>query len=163
MTRWQAVGETPPFVRVLDPGSLDGGMLARNVADAVILTRDGKILLQQRSANWGRSAGKLTAFGGHIDPGETALEALVRELREELGARVDPADVIELGAVTEAETGHTEIVHTYFWHDRDGTITGCYECEAVYYDRIAGALAHPGIMHYLRWMLLRCQSRGLIA
>jgi 8-oxo-dGTP diphosphatase len=150
----------PDSITVLDPARADP---SRNVADAVVLTTDGKILLQQRPVNWGGSAGRLTAFGGHIDPGETAIEALVRELDEELGAIVDPAEVISLGALTESETGHTEIVHTYFWHDRNGTITGCYECEAVYYDRIAGALAHPKIMDYLRWMLLECQVRGLVA
>jgi 8-oxo-dGTP diphosphatase len=153
------MNERPASIKVLDPASADA---SRDVADAVVLTRDSKILLQQRPANWGASAGRLTAFGGHIDPGETAIEALVRELNEELGAIVDPAEAICLGALTEAETGHSEIVHTYFWHDRNGTITGCYECEAVYYDRIAGALAHPKIMDYLSWMLLECQARGLM-
>jgi 8-oxo-dGTP diphosphatase len=146
-------------IRVLDPADADP---SRNVSDAVVLTRDGKILLQQRPAHWGRSAGKLTSFGGHIDPGETATQAVIRELHEELGARVDAEDLISLGALTEAETGHSEIVHAWLWHDRHGTITGCYECEAVYYDRIEGALAHPKIMDYLRWMLLECRERELL-
>ena len=149
----------PETIRVLDPAEADP---SRNVSDAVILTRDGRILLQQRPANWGNSAGRLTSFGGHIDPGETALQAVIRELREETGAIVDAADLVSLGALTEDETGHSEIVHGWFWHDRHGTITGCYECEAVYYDRIEGALAHPMIMDYLCWMLLECRKRGLI-
>jgi 8-oxo-dGTP diphosphatase len=87
---------------------------------------------------------------------------MIRELNEELGAVVDPADVISLGVITEADTNHTEIVHVYFWHDKAGTITGCYECEAAYYDRIAGALAHPKIMAYAVWALGECHARGLI-
>ncbi len=86
----------------------------------------------------------------------------MRELKEELGADVPPEEVVPLAALTEAMSGHTEIVHTHFWHDRNGVITGCYECEAVYYDRVAGALAHPKIMDYARWMLLECQNRGLL-
>ena len=131
-------------------------------ADCIVLTRDGKILMQQRTPDWGSNAGKLTAFGGHIEPGETAMAALIRELKEELGAEVDAAEVVFLGAVTEAETGHSDIVHLHFWHDSTGTITGCYECEAAYYDRVAGALAHPMIMEYARWMLGECRRRGLI-
>ncbi|MFT0868815.1 NUDIX hydrolase [Pseudomonas sp. CAM1A] len=35
--------------------------------------------------------------GGKIDPGESPAQALVRELHEELGLRVDPAAAIYLG------------------------------------------------------------------
>jgi 8-oxo-dGTP diphosphatase len=132
------------------------------VSDSIILTHDHKILMQQRPSNWGRSAGCLTAFGGHVEEGETPLQGLVRELKEELGADMPTEEVIHLGSLTEVMTDHTELVHTHFWHDRKGVITGCYECEAVYYDRVAGALAHPKIMDYARWMLLECQRRKLL-
>jgi 8-oxo-dGTP diphosphatase len=53
---------------------------------AGVLERDGKILIGQRRA------GKSHAFewefpGGKVEPGETPLQALERELEEELGIR----------------------------------------------------------------------------
>ncbi|MEJ0063791.1 MAG: NUDIX hydrolase [Alphaproteobacteria bacterium] len=149
-------------IRPVDLTSIDQTAFVRCFADCVVLTKDGKILLQQRPPDWGRSAGCLTMFGGHIEPGESPMQAIVRETKEELGADVLPSDVVSLGAVTEDFTDHTELVYGYFWHDKRGTITGCYECEAVYYDRIEGALAHPKIMDYVRWFLRECANRGLL-
>ena len=57
-----------------------------DAAAAIICTKNGRYLLQQRDAiptifypgHWG-------CFGGALEPGETPLEALRRELNEELG------------------------------------------------------------------------------
>lgn len=149
-------------LRPLDPAAIDETVFKKKLADAIVMTKDGKLLMQQRTPDWGKSAGKLTAFGGHVEDGETPLEALKRELKEELGADVNDGEILSLGALTEEETGHTEIVYAWFWHDRRGTITGCYECEAVYYDRVAGALAHPKIMDYAVFLLQECVRRGLL-
>ncbi|MEZ0260632.1 MAG: NUDIX hydrolase [Alphaproteobacteria bacterium] len=152
----------PESIRPVDPAAIDLSVFKKQLADAIVMTKDGKLLMQQRTPDWGKSAGKLTAFGGHVEDGETALQALKRELKEELGADVNDAELISLGGLTEEETGHTEIVHAWFWHDKRCTITGCYECEAAYYDRAAGALAHPMIMDYAVWMLKECEKRGLV-
>lgn len=149
-------------IRPLDPATIDETVFKKKLADAIIMTKDGKLLMQQRTPDWGKSAGKLTAFGGHVEDGETPLQALKRELKEELGADVNDAELISLNALTEEETGHTEIVYAWFWHDRRSTITGCYECEAVYYDRVAGALAHPKIMDYAVFLLQECVKKGLL-
>lgn len=60
------------------------------VSAAVLQRPDGAFLLAQRPANkiW---AGYWEFPGGKIEPGETAHQALVRELREELGIEVQTA------------------------------------------------------------------------
>lgn len=151
-----------PMLELIDVKSVNLVNYTAHLADCVILTHDNKLALQQRPLNWGKSAGNLNIFGGHVEHGETIMQGLTRELHEELGAIVKVEDVIFIGAITEDFTNHTEIVHVHFWHDKDNTITGCFEAEIAYYDRAAGALAHPKIMDYTKWALLECQRRGLI-
>jgi 8-oxo-dGTP pyrophosphatase MutT (NUDIX family) len=63
-------------------------------AVAAVIVVEGRYLLQLRDAkpdiffpaHWG-------CFGGGVDPGETVEQALVRELEEELGARIGPGDM----------------------------------------------------------------------
>lgn len=60
------------------------------VACGVIVGDDGEVLLAQRPA--GKLAGGKWEFpGGKIEPGESAAEALGREMDEELGIRVEAA------------------------------------------------------------------------
>ncbi|MGW0182642.1 NUDIX hydrolase [Nocardia sp. NPDC003345] len=67
-----------------------------------------------------RSAGKTVFYmaGGKIDPGESALQALHREVREELGVDVD--GVTELGVFRAEAYGHaagTQLHMTCFLAD----------------------------------------------
>ena len=57
------------------------------VAAAVIVRRDGAVLLAQRLAGT-PYAGYWEFPGGKLEPGETAAQALKRELHEELGIDV---------------------------------------------------------------------------
>lgn len=50
-----------------------------------LLCRQGRLLLGKRSARRRAYPGVWDAPGGHVEVGETAEHALVRELREELG------------------------------------------------------------------------------
>ena len=52
-------------------------------ANLCFILQDGKILLMRKKRGFG--AGKINAPGGKIDPGETPLDAAVRETFEELG------------------------------------------------------------------------------
>lgn len=56
------------------------------VAAAVIMA-DGKIFTAQRG--YGEFEGKWEFPGGKLEPGESPEEALVREIREELGADIE--------------------------------------------------------------------------
>lgn len=50
-----------------------------------LLLEDGRILLGRRSPRRRWLADAWDVFGGHVEPGETAPQALKRELDEELG------------------------------------------------------------------------------
>ncbi len=90
------------------------------------------------------------------------MQAVIRELNEELGAVAGEKDVIFIGAVTEAFTDHSEVIFLHFWHDKSGTITGCYEGEAVYFRDVDEALARFKIMDYAAWLLHKCRVMGLL-
>ncbi len=150
------------FIKTCDISKLDESVYKNRFVGCIVLTNDNKILLQQRGENWQNHPGYLSEFGGHIEANETPMQALVRELNEELGAIVDASEVVSLGAVTEAMTSHSELIYVYFWHDKQGTITGCYEGEGKYYNTINEALKHPKMMDSLRWLLHECHRRNLI-
>ena len=73
-----------------------------------ILMKDGKLLLGRRSAHRRNYPGVWDIIGGHVEPGEQAYEALVRELREELG--VEPVRARMMG---EVEVGETHALSIY--------------------------------------------------
>ena len=65
------------------------------VVAAALLAADGRILLQRRRA--GAMHGGLWEFpGGKVKAAESPESALVREIREELGIAIDPADCAPL-------------------------------------------------------------------
>jgi len=62
----------------------------------VLLRREGQVLLQLR-----RGTGFMDGFwaagaAGHVEAGESVLDAAVREVREELGVTVTPSDLVPL-------------------------------------------------------------------
>lgn len=56
--------------------------------------RDTAMLLTLRASGLRAHGGQWALPGGRCDPGETAIDAALRELHEELGLRLSPADVI---------------------------------------------------------------------
>ena len=61
------------------------------VVAAVLVDREGRVLIAQRPpGKW--QAGRWEFPGGKIEPGEEESRAVVRELAEELGVRVDASE-----------------------------------------------------------------------
>ncbi|MDC0949137.1 8-oxo-dGTP diphosphatase [Gammaproteobacteria bacterium] len=61
-------------------------------ATLLVARRHGEILLIEKQRGLG--AGKITAPGGKIEPGETALAAAIREVKEEVGLNIHSADEV---------------------------------------------------------------------
>lgn len=65
------------------------------IAAALLIGADGRTLLVRK-----RGTQAFMQPGGKIEPGEPAAQALARELEEELGLSVDPAQAVFLGEFT---------------------------------------------------------------
>ena len=63
------------------------------LAAVAIVTREQKFLTIKRSATV-RAPGKICFPGGGIEPGETADQAAVREMREELNVEIKPISFV---------------------------------------------------------------------
>ncbi len=70
-----------------------GKHLPTNVlASYLVLIQDGKVLLARR-ANTGYCDGQYSLPAGHVEPGESFTAALLREIYEEIGVRIDPGEL----------------------------------------------------------------------
>ncbi|MEU6175849.1 NUDIX hydrolase [Streptantibioticus parmotrematis] len=70
----------------------------RYTADTVLLADDHVLLIQRA---WEPFTGCWALPGGHVDAGETSLDAAVRELEEETGIQVSSADLEQAGVFDE--------------------------------------------------------------
>lgn len=67
---------------------------------ALLVVRDGRVLMVRA-----RGRDVLYLPGGKVEPGETAVQAAVREAHEETGVRIAEPDVDEFAVVTEPAHG----------------------------------------------------------
>ena len=79
----------------------------------VFIIANHQVLLGRRQ-NTGWMDGSLCPPGGHVEPGETPLAAAIREVHEEVGVMIAPADLEFVGVAvrktTEGETVAFEFV-----------------------------------------------------
>lgn len=59
-----------------------------------VIRRESQFLMIQRGLTLARAPGMFCFPGGTIEPGETSLQALHREMHEELGIRIEPRSKI---------------------------------------------------------------------
>jgi GrpB-like predicted nucleotidyltransferase (UPF0157 family)/ADP-ribose pyrophosphatase YjhB (NUDIX family)/inosine/xanthosine triphosphate pyrophosphatase family protein len=90
----------------------------RSIVDVHMILRrgDGKILLGRRHQT--SCDGMLHLPSGHLEPGETAAEAVLRETLEEVGVVVDPADLRLLHVLHRAGDGGSDRVGLFYLADR---------------------------------------------
>jgi len=98
----------------------------RHIVNALFV-RGGKVLLARRSAHRAAYAGLWSFPGGHQEAGETLAEALLREVREEVG--VIPTTFRCLGTIDDPNTVGTDpaTYHMYAvtaWDGGEPTLVG---------------------------------------
>jgi 8-oxo-dGTP diphosphatase len=82
-----------------------------SVVAAALIDSDGRVLVHQRK--FGGPLGGLWEFpGGKVEVSENPASALIRELDEELGIAVDPADLQFLDQASEPGNPHVVLLYT---------------------------------------------------
>jgi 8-oxo-dGTP pyrophosphatase MutT (NUDIX family) len=97
VSRLYGHGHSDGAVELWEDQRLAGGEAFRPAAVLVALTERAQpgMLLLHRPSTMRSHPGQIAFPGGGIDPGETAVEAALREAHEELG--IDPAQVRVIG------------------------------------------------------------------
>lgn len=85
----------------------------KEVSSAVLVVTEDNMLLACHSTGKAFKDGNYDLPKGHIDKGETAKEAAVRELREETGIKAKESDLKDLG---EFPYNRVKNLHL-FWYD----------------------------------------------
>ena len=80
--------------------------IPRERANLCFIVKDGRVLLIRKKRGLG--AGKINGPGGKVEPGETTLEAAIRETQEEIG--VTPLHLEERGIL------HFQFIDGYSLH-----------------------------------------------
>jgi 8-oxo-dGTP pyrophosphatase MutT (NUDIX family) len=119
---------------------------AREFSAGGVVVRDGEVIVivpTRRAANGSRV---LALPKGHVDPGETAVQAAAREVRE------------ETGVIGEAVT---ELGETRYWYRRDGRTIG-KSVSFCLFDYVGGDTAdHDDEVEEVRWLGLERAEREL--
>jgi 8-oxo-dGTP diphosphatase len=99
------------------------------LATLMFVIKDGRILLIEKKRGLG--AGKINGPGGKIEPGETALEAVIRETQEEL--LITPHAPVKLGELRFSMSDCPDILcHVYRSEDFSGIPTETDEAVPVW-------------------------------
>jgi len=128
-------------------------------ATIMFIIKDGRILLIEKKRGLG--AGKINGPGGKIDPGETALEAAIRETQEEL--HVTPHAPRKLGELQFSMSDCPDILcHVYRADDFSGTPTETEEAVPVWsaLDAIPYHRMWEDDQHWLPLLLTEQSFRG---
>jgi len=98
-------------------------------ATLMFIVRDGEILLIEKLTGIGQ--GKINGPGGKIDPGETALQGVIRECQEDLHITVK--DPVKMGELWFAMSDIPDIhCHVYIASEFDGEPTPTREANPMW-------------------------------
>ncbi len=113
--------------------------------------QDGNVLLEQRSKNKLSDPNVICIPGGHIENGENQVEALHREVKEELGVNIVSSQFL---CSLYHPTSELQLLHYYLVTDWEGEIQNL-EAEALLWKPVEEMAAHidadkTALREYLR-------------
>ena len=88
--------------------------LWRRTVSCWIINEKGEILLQRRTANKKRNPNKWVKTGGQIDSGESAEDAIFREVKEELGIEI-PKNQIKVVDIHKSDYKSKRFVYNFIF------------------------------------------------
>ena len=119
------------------------------VGVGTFILKDGKILLGKRKGSHGQA--EYASAGGHLEYGETILDAALREIKEECGIKVKnlrvlcvcdllsymPKHYIDIGVYAEWESGEPQTLEPdkcegWAWYDLDNLPDKQFGCLSAY-------------------------------
>jgi 8-oxo-dGTP pyrophosphatase MutT (NUDIX family) len=112
---------------------------AREFSAGGVVVRDGQVVVIVPTRKAADGSRVLALPKGHVDPGETPIEAAEREVREETGIVAEP--VVELG-------------ESRYWYRREGRTIG-KRVSFFLFDFVEGNFAdHDDEVEEVRWIAL---------
>jgi ADP-ribose pyrophosphatase YjhB (NUDIX family) len=102
------------------------------VGVGAVIVQNGRVLLVQRGRE--PMKGRWTIPGGLIEIGESLLEAVVRETREETGLEIEPIELVELLDRIHREEGRVRyhyVIADYLCRVVGGTLAAADDAAAV--------------------------------
>lgn len=103
-------------------------------AFAIIVTKEGRILLQQRTTSSRiLNSGRISVFGGRLSEGEEIMDGLRRELLEELELLIDEYEIEKLGIYqkTSELDGVDDVLHIFIVRNVDAGNLKLHEGESI--------------------------------
>jgi 8-oxo-dGTP pyrophosphatase MutT (NUDIX family) len=119
----------------------------RLASHALLLTKNGNVLLQKKSNDAPLHPGKISLFGGGIEEWEDVEVALRRELFEELGIDLTNYRYEKLNEYlkTVEFDGHDALLYVYLIFDVDPINLVLNEGEAIIEDTVNNVVKNPNI------------------
>ncbi len=140
---------------------LDGDPVSKRAIEnlaAGILMKGKEFLVEKRRDDEDADPGYVEIPGGHVEKDETLEDALRREMKEELGIRVEKARLVHKGlyTATNGERGRIHYFHVEKWKGRIVS----KEAERVYWESDVSNLSIPPDRRAIQTVLMVQTSNG---